>query len=73
MFDKVIFVDLLGGKPVCIFDKSNPRLVQPFPYVYENSSITVVHSPIMRVGKSYNLNEIYSNEPLIPKKSTSPD
>ncbi|MFE1280290.1 hypothetical protein [Klebsiella aerogenes] len=72
MFDKVIFVDLLGGRPVCIYDKQNPHLIQPLPYAYENSSITVMQSPMLRFEQQNNLNEIYANEPLIAKRIAKP-
>ncbi|MGA4521364.1 hypothetical protein [Citrobacter portucalensis] len=67
-FDKVIFVGLRGGKPVCVYDKSRPVKVMPKEYQYEYSSITSMQGPMLKFGKTYNLNDYFSQEPLIPQK-----
>lgn len=68
-FDKVIFVDLLGGRPVRVYDKNKPLSEDPPPYIYSDSSITVAQGPFMRTGETYNLNKIISSPPLIYPKT----
>ncbi|WP_445676596.1 hypothetical protein [Pseudomonas aeruginosa] len=68
-FDKVIFVDFLGGTPIRIYDKNKPLPEDPRPYIYGDSSITVTQGPFMRVGETYNLNKINSAPPLITPKA----
>lgn len=67
-FDKVIFVGLRGGKPVCVYDKSRPAKVMPDEYQYEHSSITSIQGPMLKFGKTYNLKAFFSQKPFISQK-----
>lgn len=66
-FDAVLFVSLRGGDPVRIYNKKEPRLTPPnsLPYQHQEYTETIIHGPTMRVGQTYNLDDIFSNSPLI--------
>jgi hypothetical protein len=61
-FDKVIFVGLCGGNPVCVYDKSRPAKVMPKEYQYEHSSVTSMQGPMLKFGKAYNLKDYFYQE-----------
>lgn len=69
-FDKVVFVSRREGEPVRIYEKKRPLLLEPSPFKYENSPITVAQGPILRVGAQHNLVKPLLNPPLLtPKKN----
>lgn len=71
-FDAVVFASLKHGNPVRVYRKSDPLLVPPAPSNYSWRTETVVHGPTMRVGQTYNLQEIMSNDPLIAQLQPKP-
>lgn len=71
-FDAVLFVNQSRGNPVRIYRKSVPLLVPPASADHERWTQTVVQGPTMRVGQTYNLNEIMSNSPLILSRQLKP-
>lgn len=71
-FDVVVFASLWQGNPVRVYRKSNPRLTPPAPSNHSGVTETVVHGPTMRIGQTYNLREVMSNEPLITRRQPKP-
>lgn len=71
-FDAVVFASLRRGNPVRVYRKSVPLLVPPAPLHYAGRTETIVHCPTMRIGSTYNLQEIMSNAPLIAPRPPKP-
>ena len=71
-FDAVVFASLGQGNPVRVYRKGNPRLTPPAPSNHSGVTETVVHGPTMRIGQTYNLREVMSNEPLITRRQPKP-
>ncbi|MDA8449226.1 hypothetical protein M4R23_07355 [Acidovorax sp. GBBC 3332] len=68
-YDAVLFTSLRRGEPVIIYKKTAPLIVSPVSNRHAGLTETVVRGPTMRVGQTYNINEIMSNAPLItPRK-----
>lgn len=71
-FDAVVFASLRQGNPVRVYRKANPRLTPPALSNYSRVTETVVHGPTMRLGQTYDMREIMSNEPLITRRQPKP-
>lgn len=71
-FDAVVFASLRRGNPVRVYRKSDPLLFPPAPSKSSWPTETVVHGPTMRIGETYNLQEIMLNAPLIARPQPKP-
>ncbi len=73
-FDAVLFASLQGGDPVRIYKRTEPLLTPPksSPHQHQEHVETIIHGPTMRVGQTYKLEEIFSNNPIItPRQARS--
>lgn len=67
-FDKVIFVDIQTKKTVLLYDRHLPLLNQPKFNNCMKNGITVMKSSILPFGEKVNINDMFSEEPLISSK-----
>ncbi len=67
-FNKVIFVHRYDGNAVQIYDKRSPRRKPPRPYAYSNVFVTNSQGPMFLTDRAYKLDDIFSQDPLIPPR-----
>lgn len=68
-FDRVVFTSFRSRKSVEIYCKNNPMKIQPSPYEYDESSVTVSESSIIPMGRTMNYNDLFNLDPIIePRK-----
>ncbi|BAK71805.1 hypothetical protein [Aliarcobacter butzleri] len=68
-FDKVIFVCESTEKNIIVYKKNQPSIQPPSINHNKELGITAISGPILPVGETINLNKIFRNPPLVPKKS----
>ena len=70
-FDKVIFICTKTKNAVLLYDKKFPQLEEPQKTEKYRVSTTVAHSSFIPIGESFNINNLFDNEPLAPAPNKS--